>query len=229
MQWLADRSLQAYRRLTKDPRFVDFFRSATPIGEIERLPIGSRPARRKAGGDLSHLRAIPWVFSWTQIRCLVPAWYGFGSAAAALQAESPQRWSELTEMYRRWPFFQASVDNAALALAKTNLAVANGYFQLADELGDAKPLVSLIVSEHQRCCEAVLSITGQERLLADVSWLRDSIARRSPFVDALNLLQIDWLNRLRSSEEETSADAEEWAHLIRLTIQGIAAGMRTTG
>ncbi len=89
MQWLADRSFQAYRRLTQQPGFVNFFRRATPIGEIEQLPIGSRPARRKAGGSLTDLRAIPWVFSWTQIRCLVPAWYGFGSAVVELRTRTP--------------------------------------------------------------------------------------------------------------------------------------------
>ena len=229
MQWLADRSFQAYRRLTQQPGFVDFFRQATPIGEIEQLPIGSRPARRKAGGSLSDLRAIPWVFSWTQIRCLVPAWYGFGSAVAELRTESPQRWRELTDMYRHWPFFRASVDNAVLALAKTNLAIAGGYFRLAGEPTDQPQFAALIVSEYQRCCAAMLETTGQPRLLDDVPWLRDSIGRRSPFVDALNLLQIDLLSRLRAAAGEATPDADEWAHLVRLTIQGVAAGMRTTG
>jgi phosphoenolpyruvate carboxylase len=228
LQWLADRSLRAYRQLTQQPGFVDFFRHATPIGEIAQLPIGSRPARRKAGGSLSDLRAIPWVFSWTQIRCLVPAWYGFGSAVAELRTESPQRWGELADMYRQWPFFRASVDNAVLALAKTNLAIASDYFRLAAEPA-CQAFASLIVNEYEQCCNAVLEMTGQPRLLDDVSWLRDSIDRRSPFVDALNLLQIDLLRRLRAVAGEATPDADEWAHLVRLTIQGVAAGMRTTG
>jgi len=229
VQWLAERSFHVYRRLTQQPGFVDFFRQATPIGEIERLPIGSRPARRKPGGSLSDLRAIPWVFSWTQIRCLVPAWYGFGSAVADLRAEWPERWAELPEMYRQWPFFRATVDNAVLALAKTKLGIAADYFELAGESGSQEPFVSWIVDEYRRGCEAVRQTTGQERLLADVHWLRESIDRRSPYVDALNLLQIDWLRRLRADSEDASPDADEWAHLVRLTIQGVAAGMRTTG
>jgi phosphoenolpyruvate carboxylase len=229
VQWLADRSFQMYRRLTQQPGFVDFFRQATPIGEIERLPIGSRPARRKPGGSLSDLRAIPWVFSWTQIRCLLPAWYGFGSAVAALRAERSERWRELPEMYRHWSFFRATVDNAVLALAKTKLGIAAEYFALAAESGDQEPFVSSIVDEYRRGCDAVRETTGQEHLLDDVHWLRESIDRRSPYVDVLNLLQIDWLRRLRAATQDESADADEWAHLIRLTIQGVAAGMRTTG
>jgi len=229
VEWLAERSFHAYRRLTQEPGFVDFFRLATPIGEIEQLPIGSRPARRKAGGSLADLRAIPWVFSWTQIRCLVPAWYGLGSAVAELRTESPERWGELADMYRDWPFFRASVDNAVLALAKTDLTVANAYFRLVADPALEERFAPLIVSEYRRCCDAVLQMTGQPRLLDDVSWLRESIRRRSPLVDALNLMQVDLLSRLRAAAGAATADTDEWAHLVRLTIQGVAAGMRTTG
>ncbi len=229
MQWLAERSFLAYRRLTQQPDFVDFFRLATPIGEIEQLPIGSRPARRKAGGSLSDLRAIPWVFSWTQIRCLVPAWYGLGSAVAEFVSESPERRQELPEMYRSWPFFRATVDNAVLALAKTDLTIAKAYFRLAGDSNLEEKFATLIVGEYRRCCDAVREMTGQSHLLGDVAWLRDSIRRRSPFVDALNLQQVDLLSRLRAAADSEAADADESAHLVRLTIQGVAAGMRTTG
>ncbi|MBM4089465.1 MAG: phosphoenolpyruvate carboxylase [Planctomycetes bacterium] len=126
------------------------------------------------------------------------------------------------------PSLWAAVDNAVLALAKTNLAIARDYFRLAAEPA-CRQFASLIVNECQQCCNAVLEMTGQPRLLDDVSWLRDSIGRRSPFVDALNLLQIDLLRRLRAVAGEATPDADEWAHLVRLTIQGVAAGMRTTG
>lgn len=229
VEWLADRSFRAYRRLTQEPGFVDFFRQATPIGEIEQLPIGSRPARRKAGGSLTDLRAIPWVFSWTQIRCLVPAWYGLGSAAAELRTEWPERWQELADMYGDWPFFRASVDNAVLALAKTDLTAAGAYFRLAEDPAVAERFAALIVNEYGRCCDAVAQMTGQSRLLEDVAWLQESIRRRSPWVDALNLLQVDLLRRLRAAAGTPTAETDEWAHLVRLTIQGVAAGMRTTG
>lgn len=229
MRLLAERSLPAYRRLTQQDDFVEFFRQATPIDEIAQLPIGSRPARRKGGGSLRDLRAIPWVFSWTQIRCLAPAWYGLGTAAAELRRESPERFAELPAMYRDWPFFRATIDNAVMALAKTRLAIARAYFELAEDPAVAQRFAAMIVEEFERSCQAATEITGQRQLLDDVAWLRESIDRRSPFVDALNLLQVDLLGRLRSAEGASPHDAEEWAHLVRLTIQGVAAGMRTTG
>jgi phosphoenolpyruvate carboxylase len=132
-------------------------------------------------------------------------------------------------MYHDWPFFRATVDNAALALAKTDLAIAEVYFRLAGDPALEERFASLIVDEYRRCCEALPQITGQPHLLDDVSWLQDSIRRRSPFVDALNLMQVDLLSRLRAAENEDTADTDEWAHMVRLTIQGVAAGMRTTG
>ena len=111
---------------------------------------------------------------------------------------------ELADMYRHWPFFRASVDNAVLALAKTNLAIASDYFQLVEEPTDEQRFASLIASEYEPCCDAVREMTGQSHLLDEVSWLRDSIRRRSPFVDALNLLQIDLLSRLRAAEGEAA-------------------------
>jgi phosphoenolpyruvate carboxylase len=121
------------------------------------------------------------------------------------------------------------VDNAALALAKTDLAIAEAYFRLAEDPALEERFARLIVGEFRRCCDAVLEMTGQPHLMDDVSWLKDSIRRRSPFVDALNLMQVDLLTRLRAAENVDTADAEEWAHMVRLTIQGVAAGMRTTG
>ncbi|MCH5377525.1 MAG: phosphoenolpyruvate carboxylase, partial [Planctomycetes bacterium] len=230
MQALAERSLTAYRQLVRQPGFVDFFRRATPIQEIEQLPIGSRPSRRRGGHSLADLRAIPWVFSWTQARCLVPAWYGLGGAVEQLLAESPSLGRLLGEMYEQWPFFQATIDNAALALAKTDLVIAQRYTRLADE-GESLSLIgALIRDEYRRSCSAVLLITGSEHLLDDVPWLRKSIGRRTPYIDPLNLMQIELLRRLRSPDGDPPPEQlEEWAHLARLTIQGVASGMRTTG
>ena len=132
-------------------------------------------------------------------------------------------------MYCHWPFFRASVDNAVLALAKTNLAIAHSYFQLVGEPSQQEPVASLIVEEYHRCCDATAVLTGQPRLLNDVSWLQVSIDRRSPYVDALNLLQIDLLRRMRADTGEMTPESDERRHLVRLTIQGVAAGMRSTG
>jgi len=230
MQALAERSLAAYRHLVQQPGFVDFFRRATPIQEIEQLPIGSRPSRRRGGHAVSDLRAIPWVFSWTQARCLVPAWYGLGSAVERLLADTPALGRLLGEMYEQWPFFRATIDNAALALAKTDLVIARRYAHLADDDDLLRRIGDLIQDEFRRSRDAVLMITGNEHLLDDIPWLQKSIQTRNPYIDPLNLMQIELLRRLRSTGEDADPEQmDEWAHLARLTIQGVASGMRTTG
>jgi phosphoenolpyruvate carboxylase len=176
------------------------------------------------------LRAIPWVFSWTQIRCLVPAWYGLGEAIERLRREDEFRWQQLPIMYQQWPFFQALIDNAAMALSKTELSVARRYFRLVADPDLAARMERCIVNEYERSCESVLAVTGRERLLDDIPWLRESVDRRSPSVNVLNLMQLHLLQQMRTADSSTpESDTEEWAHLIRLTIQGVAAGMRTTG
>jgi phosphoenolpyruvate carboxylase len=230
MDQLAERSLAAYRRLVQQPKFVDYFRRATPIDEIENLPIGSRPSRRRGGASLGDLRAIPWVFSWTQSRCLVPAWYGLGAAVDELLRDAPEQRERLVRMYREWPFFRATIDNAALALAKTDLGIAQRYARLAGDDPALEQIGQLVAEEYTLARNAVLSIMGNEHLLDDIPWLKSSIATRNPFIDPLNLIQIELLGRLRSADDAAdSAVVEEWGHLARLAIQGIAAGMRTTG
>jgi phosphoenolpyruvate carboxylase len=230
MDELAEHSLAAYRRLVGQTGFVEYFRRATPINEIEQLKIGSRPSRRRGGASLSDLRAIPWVFSWTQSRCLVPAWYGLGTAVEELLRDAPEQRERLMRMYRDWPFFQATIDNAALALAKTDLAIARRYARLAGDEPALGQISQLIADEYGRSRDAVLRITGNDHLLDDIPWLKSSIATRNPFIDPLNLIQIELVERLRSANDETDSGlVEEWGHLARLAIQGIAAGMRTTG
>jgi phosphoenolpyruvate carboxylase len=133
-------------------------------------------------------------------------------------------------MYRNWPFFRATIDNAALALAKTDLSIAQRYAQLAGDDPALGQIGQLITREFERSRRAVLSIMGNEHLLDDIPWLKSSIATRNPFIDPLNLIQIELLDRLRSTDDTTDSTLlEEWGHLARLAIQGIAAGMRTTG
>ncbi len=238
MQQLAGHSFTRYRELVEQPDFVDFFRRATPIAEIEQLPIGSRPARRRDGGSLTDLRAIPWVFSWTQCRCLIPAWYGLGSAAEQLLQTSRGR-DLLQEMYREWPFFRATVDNAELALAKTDLDIAAHYATLANDSQTLARIGRLISDEFQRTLSAVLHITQQQELLDGTPWLKESIRVRNRYLDPLNLIQVELLKQLGSAtaSDATSSDAtsrnvdqqEELRHLTRLTINGLAAGMRTSG
>jgi phosphoenolpyruvate carboxylase len=220
----AESSRLCYRQLVEHPGFLDFFRQATPIDGIEHLQIGSRPARR--GGpvkDLSGLRAIPWVFSWTQNRTLLPAWYGLGQAFAySLQDGSI---TEFKAMYRDWPFFTALIDNAVLALAKADLGIVREY---AQELkGLAQDCWMMLEGEFQLTVKVVSAITGQAELLDNLPWLQRSIEVRNPYVDPLNFVQIETLKRLKISH--TPAQVEECRNLLRMTIQGIAAGLRTTG
>ncbi len=227
MDQLSQVSYRQYRVLLEQPDFVDYFRLVTPISEIEQLPIGSRPSRRKPGGGLSDLRAIPWVFSWTQSRCLLPAWYGIGAAMSALIDDDGQR-ETLRTMYQDWPFFRALIDNAELALAKSDLAISSHYASLAAERPELKRIAWMIETEFADACRVVLRLTGQAELLDGTPWLKESIRVRNRFIDPLNLIQVELLRR-REAEQLSELESEELRHLSRLSINGIAAGMRTSG
>lgn len=226
MDKIANQSLAGYRELLEQPSFVEYFRRATPISEIEQLPIGSRPSRRKPKGGLEDLRAIPWVFSWTQSRCLIPAWYGLGSAMQSA-IDDKQEIANLRRMYREWPFFRAMIDNAELALAKSDLDIAAEYASLADGDDNLQKIAAMIQQEFELSRRAVLALTEQEELLDGTPWLKESIRMRNRYIDPLNLIQVELMRRAQQPAD--SFDAEELRHLTRLTINGIAAGMRTSG
>lgn len=228
MEEMARLALERYGELVEDPGFIPFFERSTPIHEIEALPIASRPPRRHGERTLRDLRAIPWVFAWTQSRCLIPAWYGVGSAARVFAESHPHAWELLREMYEGWPFFKATIDNAALALAKADMPIAKMYAELVPDEGARVRIWSEIAKEFSWSVTTVLSITGQSELLADIPWLAQSIGVRNPNTDPLNLIQIEWLKRARAYP---GADAEAGAlrDMLRLTIEGVACGMRTTG
>ena len=221
MTQMSASSLAKYRRLIQHPGFLAYFDQATPISEIETLPIGSRPARRGRRESLSDLRAIPWTFAWTQSRHLLPAWFGFGTAVQEYIDQHDQDWSRLRTMYHKWPMFRALVDNAELALAKADMEIARNYAKLAQESA-AEEIWQEISSEFDRSRGAVLLIVDRHELLG-TEWLSRSIQRRNPYVDPLNFAQIDLLIRQRSSTDD------ELTNLLRLSIQGIASGLRTTG
>ncbi len=229
MERLAVGSYQKYRELVEQPNFVEFFRRATPIAEVEQLPIGSRPARRRGSSrGLADLRAIPWVFSWTQCRCLLPAWYGFGAAADNFLQDEPSR-HLLQSMYRDWPFFRATVDNAELALAKADLGIMKQYVSLADGSETLIQIGAMISDEFLRTRDAILAITESNALLDNTPWLQESIRLRNRYIDPLNLIQVELLRRSRNSTGSSKTQIEELRHLTRLTINGLAAGMRTSG
>jgi len=228
MNRLAEISFRKYRDLVEQPDFVEFFLRTTPIAEVEQLPIGSRPARRRGSSGLKDLRAIPWVFSWTQCRCVLPAWYGFGAAVDEILQDKPLQ-KLLQSMYQDWPFFRATIDNAELALAKADLGIMEQYVSLADDRETLVQIGAMISDEFRRTRNAILAITNREALLDGTPWLQESIRLRNRYIDPLNLIQIELLRRSRSSADSSESQAEELQHLTRLTINGLAAGMRTSG
>ncbi len=225
MDELSQASYIHYRQLVEQPDFVEFFRLTTPIAEIEQLPIGSRPSRRRSGASLSDLRAIPWVFSWTQCRCLIPAWYGLGTAFESLRGDAFA--DRLHHMYQNWPFFRACVDNAELALAKTDIEIAKLYASLAENKVSLNVIGTMIEEEYARSRQAVLMLTGKEELLDATPWLKESIRVRNRYIDPLNMIQVELMRRSRDKSSKVSED--ELRHLHRLSINGLAAGMRTSG
>ena len=220
-------SFRAYRKLVfEHPAFLEYFHRATPIDEIGKMNIGSRPSRRSQSARIEDLRAIPWVFSWTQSRHLLPAWYGFGSAIEAIMREDPRALEDLRRMYEVWPFFRTLVDNLQMALAKADMLVAKEYAQLAGEAGEA--VFPLIEEEYARTERAVLDITGYRQLLDNKPVIRESISLRNPYVDPLSFFQVRLLADLRTDNLSPEEREAELADALQ-TINGIAAGLRNTG
>lgn len=220
MDRLASRSHRVYRDLIDAEGFWEYFLAATPIREMTALNWGSRPAWREAFG-WEDLRAIPWVFSWTQNRLLLPAWYGAGTALAEA-LEQPGGAELLQRLYRRWPFWTTLIHNLSLALLKADLSVAEAYQDLVPD-GLRDQFWPRLVEEYRRLREAVTAITGQAELLADQPTLADVIRWRNPHIDPLNHLQVVWLARYRETEDP------DWLPLIAETMTGIAMGLRNTG
>ncbi len=227
---LSKNSAQFYRHLVyESPDFLPYFRQATPIDLIEQLRLGSRPSRRFATSeafDLKNLRAIPWVFAWTQSRQFVPSWYGVGWALEKFAADhSPQGADLLREMYEGWPFFRALIDNAEMSLAKTDLYIASRYAALVrpKSLGDS--VFGRIKEEFERSVRQVLAVCGSPHLLARSPVLAESIRLRNPYVDPLNFLQTRFLERWRRSRKPE----RELLRLLQITVGGIAFGMKSTG
>src|SRR5712691_58360 len=220
MDSLAADSYRAYRGLVwEDEAFPRFFRSFTPIDELALLEIGSRPVSRPeaaATGELEALRAIPWVFAWTQNRCILPAWFGAGTALAAHELE------ELRRLYREWPFFAMLVDNLEMTLAKSSLEIAADYLPLVPAAAEPERLFAAVATEHERAVAAVLEIVGSQALLDRHPQLQRSVRLRNPYVDPMNAVQVELLRRHRSG------DGRARLPLLR-SIAGIAAALRNTG
>ena len=224
MEDLSNFAFRTYRALVDTPGFLDYFQAATPLAEIAALNIGSRPAARKGSTRLEDLRAIPWVFSWSQARVMLPGWYGFGSAVGEFLKQGKGSLEALREMHEAWPFFRAMLSNMDMVLAKTDLGIASRYAELVPEARLRKKIFGLIQRDWEASRDALLRINGCGELLAGNPTLARSIRSRFPYLDALNHMQVELLRRYRGGDTD-----ERTRRAIHLTINGVAAGLRNSG
>jgi phosphoenolpyruvate carboxylase len=222
MDQLSARARSSYRAVVyDDPRFLEYFRFATPEPELRRVRIGSHPVRRDGGMGVEGLRAIPWQFAWTQTRLLLPSWLGVEDALDEAIARGET--SLLHAMYERWPFFQSTLDLIEMVLAKADSRIAAEYDRRLVPV-DLQPLGRELRSRLKRATTTVLAITGHRKSVETTPVLRRSIDIRNPYVDPINLVQIELLARLRQLRDE-----QELMRAFVVTVNGIAAGMRNTG
>jgi phosphoenolpyruvate carboxylase len=216
---------KCYRKLVYEtPGFIEFWRTATPLDEIKRLHIGSRPASRSDSPEISRIRAIPWVFSWMQSRFNLPGWYGLGTGL-----KSAPDLPLLQKMYNGWPFFRTMLDNTEISLLKADMEIATLYTELVPDKNLSTIIFDDIRSEYDRTHQVLLSISGHSELMETEPITKDSIRLRNPYVDPLNYLQVEMLRRLRALPDPATPEAESIREVIILTINGIAAGLRNTG
>lgn len=228
MEKLAEDGRAAYRKFVYEtPGFLDYWHQATPINELANLPISSRPAKRKSGGGFSDVRAIPWHFSWMQSRAIFPSWYGVGYALAAF-IEPEGGLETLRTMYAEWPFFKALIDNVQLDLAKADMGIAALYASLVEDQTLQDTIFTEMKSEYGRARDQVCEVIGVPELLHNSPVMQRSIERRNPYVDPLNFIQVDLLRKLRGLNGDT-AESKALLQAVLATINGVAAGMKTTG
>lgn len=242
MDQLAALSCSAYRGVVTDPTFLQYFRAATPEPELARLNIGSRPARRpvpgaKPGG-VETLRAIPWVFAWTQTRLHLPAWLGVGDALQQV-LDDPVKAAVLKDMYRNWPWWYELVDLLDMVLAKAELHIAENYdrhlLPPGAEGADMRAMGETLRQKARSTVATLLAISGKKKLSEENKLLQRSLAVRNPYIDILNLLQANALHRLRELESSNGssdlspADLQAVLDVVLVTLNGVSAGMRNTG
>ncbi len=237
MNFISQQAMQKYQDLVfRDPDFFNFFRESTPLPEIGELNIGSRPSKRKNSDRFEDLRAIPWVFAWTQSRYLFPAWYGAGTPAwygagtglSAFLGGGTERLRILQEMYGGWSFFRGLIDHLQMALAKADLLIAREYASMSKDIAAQTRIFDNIEREYQLTSEIILQITGQKEILDNVPIIQESIRLRNPYVDPLSYFQVQLLSELRNIQDRNETDANLLREVL-LTINGIAAGLRNTG
>jgi phosphoenolpyruvate carboxylase len=230
MEELSGLAIAAYRATVRRAGFTEYFLDATPVDELQHLHIGSRPARRKKSSTgLEDLRAIPWVFGWTQSRHLLPGWLGVGSAIEAfVRRKSSKGLPVLREMFRHWPFFRSTLSNIEMALAKADFQIARQYAErLPGKKGRA--IFDGLEKEYRRTTRRVLEVTSQRTLLEKTPVLKRSIELRNPYVDPMSYLQVELLDRYRKTAAPARETQDQLLYAILLTINGIASGLRNTG
>jgi phosphoenolpyruvate carboxylase len=244
MDRMSDQARIKYRQLVYlNPAFLQFWNEVTPLDEIKRLYIGSRPASRSfplsVGGvnapsslnipantpaGVEKIRAIPWVFSWMQSRFNLPGWYGLGTGLSSC-SDVPL----LQEMYACWPFFHVLLDNTAMSLLKADMQIAAIYTTLASDQQTAQLIFRDLQNEFQLTRDLILQVTGQSELMGKASVIARSVQLRNPYVDPLNYIQVEMLRRLRSLSDPEGKEAQVLREVVVITINGIAAGLRNTG
>ncbi|MFC4102062.1 phosphoenolpyruvate carboxylase [Paenibacillus xanthanilyticus] len=212
----------------RDPDFMTYFKESTPLPEVGELNIGSRPSKRKNSDRFEDLRAIPWVFAWTQSRYLLPAWYAAGTALEGYVQGDVARLDTLRTMYAKFPFFTSLIDNLQMALAKADLNIAKEYAGMIKDDQVRGRIFTLIEEEYARTSSLILEITGQAEILDNVPVIQESIRLRNPYVDPLSYMQVQLLTELRALRDKGEDDPELLREVL-LTINGIAAGLRNTG
>jgi len=224
MDKMSAAAYRKYRQLVYEtPRFIEFWQAATPLDEIKRLHIGSRPASRAGNTEVTNIRAIPWVFSWMQSRFNLPGWYGLGSGLEVFGNKSL-----LSSMYKEWPFFKTLLDNSESSLLKADMGIAALYTDLVPDRQLGQDMFATILAEYERTRISVLTISGHQNLMDNEPVTQNAVRLRNPYVDPLNYIQVEMLRRLRSMPESDD-EAEDLREAIVLTINGIAAGLKNTG
>ncbi|AZN38389.1 phosphoenolpyruvate carboxylase [Paenibacillus albus] len=227
---ISETALNKYQDLIfRDPDFMTFFKESTPLSEVGELNIGSRPAKRKGSDRFEDLRAIPWVFAWTQSRYLLPAWYAAGTALQEYVSGDANRMETLRVMYAKFPFFTTLIDTLQNALAKADLQIAKEYAGMIADQEIRDRIFTQIESEYKMTSSLILEITGQAEILDNLPVIQESIRLRNPYVDPLSYMQVQLLKELREKRANGEADEPELLREVLLTINGIAAGLRNTG